>query len=147
MKMHPLQRNRNLICLFGPSGCGKTRLLRSMEERLPPGRVLRTGAETIVEEMSGSCRQLKTLEFIEKYRAVENLLVDNLWVLAGRPATASWLAEILGTRRGPGQLTVLASDLSPQDWTGKSRKILKLLAAGEKVWLAPPPEMSPGIVV
>lgn len=132
----------NLICLFGPSGCGKTRLLRAMEESLPPRRALRVGAEAIVQDLLTSSRQAKVTECLERYRTVENLLVDNLWVLAGKPATAAWIAQILRDRQNSGHLTVLASDLSPTDWVGKSEPVSELLNGGEKVWLAPGSEVT-----
>lgn len=132
-----MKQNPHLICLFGPSGCGKTRLLQVMEETFPTKRVLHLGAESLVQDLLLASRQAKMTEHLEGYRRVENLLVDNLWVLAGKPATAAWIAEILLDRQAPGQLTVVASDLSIADWAGKSESIAELLVGGEKIWLAP----------
>jgi chromosomal replication initiation ATPase DnaA len=110
-----------------------------MEESFPTRRVLRLGAEDLL----AASRQAKVMEHLEGYRTVENLMVDNLWVLAGKPATAAWIAEILHDRQAPGQLTVVASDLSIADWAGKSESIAKLLVEGEMVWLAPASEVTP----
>jgi chromosomal replication initiation ATPase DnaA len=114
-----------------------------MEESFPTRRVLRLGAEALVQDLLAASRQAKVMEHLEGYRTVENLMVDNLWVLAGKPATAAWIAEILHDRQAPGQLTVVASDLSIADWAGKSESIAKLLVEGEMVWLAPASEVTP----
>ncbi len=138
-----MQQNSHLICLFGPSGCGKTRLLRIMQESFPTRRALRLGAEVLVEDLLAASRQSKVTECLQKYRTVENLLVDNLWVLTGKPATAAWIAELLHDRQAPGQLTVVASDLSIADWAGKSESIAELLAGGDKVRMVPVSEVTP----
>jgi chromosomal replication initiation ATPase DnaA len=114
-----------------------------MEESFPTRQTLRLGAEAIVQDLLADSRHEKLTERLEGYRTVENLLVDNLWVLAGKHATAAWVAELLHDRQAPGQLTVVASDLSIADWAGKSESIAKLLAGGEKVWLAPASEVAP----
>lgn len=46
-----------------------------------------------------------------KYAAIENLLVDNGWVLAGKPHAARMLGGLFRERGKSGKLTVVASDL------------------------------------
>ena len=125
----------DLICLYGPSGCGKTRLLRSMERALSGEGVLRTGAEEIIYKIAGSLRFETMAEFWRRYLAPENLLVDNLWVVDKKPATAGEICRVLSERQKAGKLTVLASDLSLHEWVARDRTVAQLLSKGRSVHL------------
>jgi chromosomal replication initiation ATPase DnaA len=124
-----------LICLYGASGSGKTRLLQAMENALSGDGVLLAGAESIVWEMVASLRYSELTEFRQKYLGVENLLVDNLWVLESRPVTAVEICRLLRERQEAGKLTVVASDLPEQEWSARNSKVAQLLAGGQCVQL------------
>ncbi len=124
-----------LICLYGPSGSGKTRLLRTMEKALSEEGALRTGAEEIIWKMADSIRFESMRAFCQRYLMPENLLVDNLWVLDKKPATADEICRILSERQKAGKLTVLASDLSLQQWAARGRAVAQLLSKGRTVQL------------
>lgn len=125
----------DLICLYGVSGSGKTRLLRAMENALSVEGVLRTGAETIIWEMTDSLRYAAMDAFRQKYLEVENLLVDNLWVLESKPLTAGEICRLLRERQATGKLTVVASDIPEQEWSARNSKVAQLLAGGQRVQL------------
>lgn len=125
----------SLLCLYGPSACGKTRLLYAMEEALGGAGVLRTGAEAILWEMTDSLRYAAMDAFRQKYLEVENLLVDNLWVLEGKPVIAGEVCRLLSERREAGKLTVVASDIPEREWRARDSKVAQLLAGGQRVVL------------
>ena len=125
----------SLICLYGPSACGKTRLLYGMEEALDGAGVLRTGTEVIIREMIDSLRDAAMNDFRRKYLEVENLLVDNLWVLARWPAAAEEICRLLRERQESGRLTVVASDMPEQVWCDRDRNVAQFLAGGKSVVL------------
>jgi chromosomal replication initiator protein len=127
--------NESLICLYGPSACGKTRLLYAMEEALGGAGVLRTGAEAIIREMTDSLRYAAMDAFRQKYLEVENLLVDNLWVLERQPVTADEICRLLRERQEAGRLTVVASDIPEQEWSDRNNKVAQFLAGGQSVVL------------
>jgi chromosomal replication initiation ATPase DnaA len=106
---------KNFLYLYGPTGAGKTRLLRVMEttlaEQRASGDVIRVGAETLVDELVSELPVQGLDRFFAKYVEVENLLVDNCWVLAQRPHAARMLVRLFRDRRSGGKLTVVASDL------------------------------------
>jgi chromosomal replication initiation ATPase DnaA len=70
-----------------------------------------------------------------KQLEVENLLLDNLWVLEGKPVTAGEMCSLLRERQGAGRLTVVASDILEQDWSARNSKVAQLLAGGQSVQL------------
>jgi chromosomal replication initiation ATPase DnaA len=106
---------KNFLYLYGPTGAGKTRLLRVMETTLAEkganGDVVRVGAEKLVDEMVSELPVQGLDRFFDRYAEVENLLVDNCWVLARKPHAARMLARLFRDRRSGGKLTVVASDL------------------------------------
>jgi chromosomal replication initiation ATPase DnaA len=107
---------KNFLYLYGPTGAGKTRLLRMMETTLAEqdagGDVVRVGAEKLVDEMVSELPIQGLDRFIARYAAIENLLVDNGWVLSRKPHAARMLARLFRDRRNGGKLTVVASDLA-----------------------------------
>lgn len=107
---------KNFLYLYGPTGAGKTRLLRVMEttlaEKGTSDDVVLVGAERLVDEMVSELPIQGLDRFIARYAAIENLLVDNGWVLSRKPHAARMLAQLFGDRRESRKLTVVASDLA-----------------------------------
>jgi chromosomal replication initiation ATPase DnaA len=106
---------KNFLYLYGPNGAGKTRLLQTMEatvaQRCAIGGVIRIGAESLIDEMVSELPVERLGRFFAKYVEVENLMVDNCWVLARRPHAARMFLRLLRARQNRGKLTVVASDL------------------------------------
>lgn len=129
--------HNKLLCLFGRSGSGKTRLMRSMINELSvtdsPGKAVLTGAESLAEEMIDALRLGKIESFSGKYLGLENLYIDNLWVLRNRPALAGELSQLINARRNAGRMTVLASEFSLEEWYTKNPVLAVLLASGKAV--------------
>jgi chromosomal replication initiation ATPase DnaA len=106
-----------------------------MEDALGGTGVLRTGTESIIWEMADSLRYAAMDAFRKKYLEVENLLVDNLWVLERRPIMSDEICRLLRERQEAGRLTVVVSDIPEQEWAGKNKKVAQLLADGQSVVL------------
>ncbi len=126
---------RSLVCLFGPSGSGKTRLLKTMEKVIGSENVLRAGVETLVWEMEAALRFEGMTKYRKKYLELENLLLDNFWVLEKKPATAAEICRLIRRRQEAGKLTVVASDLPEHHWAVRNSEVAQLLAAGQSVML------------
>lgn len=105
---------KNFLYLYGLTGAGKTRLLRMMETTLAEkgtnGDVVRVGAERLVDEMVSELPVQGLDRFFDRYTEIENLLVDNCWVLSRKPHASRMLARLFRDRRDRGKLTVVASD-------------------------------------
>lgn len=106
----------NLLFIYGTSGAGKTRLLMRINEALyGVQEVSRVGIEQILDEMVRSLALGTYSEFFSRYTKIRNLLVDNLWVLRSRPNAAKELEALIEARVAFGNLTVIASDLLPDE--------------------------------
>ena len=75
------------------------------------GGVIRIGAESLIDEMVSELPVDRLGRFFAKYVEVENLMVDNCWVLARRPQAARMFLRLFRARQNRGKLTVVASDL------------------------------------
>ena len=91
-------------------------LLRVMETTLAEQGgsedVVRVGAERLVDEMVSELPIQGLDRFFARYAEVENLMVDNGWVLSRKPHAARMLVRLFRDRRSGGKLTVVASDLA-----------------------------------
>jgi len=106
---------KNFLYIYGPNGAGKTRLLQTMEatvvQQCANREVIRIGAESLIDEMVSELPVESPGRFFAKYVEVENLMVDNCWVLARRPLAARMFLRLFRARQNRGKLTVVASDL------------------------------------
>jgi chromosomal replication initiation ATPase DnaA len=127
----------NLITLFGKNGSGKTRLLMTMEQSVLSGQVMRIGAETLIDDLvSGIRSQISTEVIFKPYRDIDTLLIDNLWVLVSLPHVSKTIRELVETRIANEQLTVLASDLTFDQWSARQPEMAGFLAGGRMAQLS-----------
>ena len=124
---------QNLICIYGATGSGKTRHLRIMEDILMRSGVMYIGVEEMISILIESVSNATVNTFRQKYLAVETLLIDNLWVLNGRPATAELLCQLISQRNINGKLTVIASETTRDEWLDRSDQITQLLSCGVNI--------------
>lgn len=129
--------HQNLLCLFGANGSGKTRLLQQVEALLADGEVLRTGADRIVADLVDDLSNCGSVSHVfDHLRAIDHLLIDNLWILASRPNTAAVVRDLVEARMAADRLTVLASDLTLEQWAVKQPDMATLLSNGAVVQLS-----------
>lgn len=109
---------RNPIFLYGPSRSGKTTLLQIIEDyfsRIKGVRVLRLDAEELAIELVKSVKNSRnTKEFYSKFLDYDALLVDNIWVLQGKPRTIEEIFHLFKTFIDKGKLLVMALDIAPE---------------------------------
>ncbi|MHB8708490.1 MAG: hypothetical protein ACYC9I_06410 [Desulfuromonadales bacterium] len=64
------------------------------------------------------------------------LLIDNLWILASRPNTATVVRDLVEARIAADRLTILASDLTLEQWAAKQPGMATLLSSGANIQLS-----------
>lgn len=132
---------KHFLYLYGQNGVGKTRLLQMMEatlaEQCESEGVIRTGAEKLVAEMVSELPLNEAGQFFDKYTEIENLMVDNYWVLAGKPHAARMLARLFRSRQNRGKLTVVALDIPLAKIDNEDEEIAELFADAMFINLGP----------
>lgn len=132
LKAHHRHRTnrRNPIFLYGPSRSGKTTILRVIEDYLSTIkgiRVFRLDAEDLVFELVKSIRNSgDTKGFYYKFHDYDALLIDNIWVLQGKPRTVEEIFNLFKTFIDKGKLLVIAWDIAPETLLQGAKTIKEL---------------------
>jgi chromosomal replication initiator protein len=107
----------NPLFLHGPPGLGKSHLLGAIAnyfgDQRPDLTVHHTTAERFTTEFVTALRLDGPERFKERYRNVDVLLVDDVQVIEGKPATEAEFVHTFNALHGTGKQIVLSSDRPP----------------------------------
>ncbi len=129
------------LFIHGACGVGKTHLLQGIARRMiergvasgtsvRPARVRYVNAEDFVGEFTLAIRKNATDKFRAKYRKLDLLCVDDVHLIAGKPATQQELVQTINaTELASGRLA-LASDSHPRQLGHMSDALVSRFMAG-----------------
>ena len=109
----------NPLFIFGGSGLGKTHLLHAIghavKQARPEAKVFYVPAERFTNEMIYSIQHAQTLNFRNKYRNVDVLLIDDIQFLAGKESTQEEFFYTFNALRDAHKQIVVTADKPPKD--------------------------------
>jgi chromosomal replication initiator protein len=109
----------NPLFIFGGSGLGKTHLLHaighSVRHSKPTAKVHYVPAERFTNEMIYAIQHAQTLQFRNKYRNVDVLLIDDIQFLAGKEGTQEEFFYTFNALRDAHKQIVVTADKPPKD--------------------------------
>jgi chromosomal replication initiator protein len=109
----------NPLFLWGGVGLGKTHLMLAVGNAMvaanPAVRVHYISSETFTNEMIFSIQHSKTMEFKNKYRSVDALLIDDIQFLAGKETTQEEFFHTFNALYDSGKQIILTSDRPPKE--------------------------------
>ena len=112
-------RSYNPLYIYGGVGLGKTHLMHAIGEYLdthsPQLRFTYISSERFMNEMINAIRYDRILEFRERYRSVDILLVDDIQFLAGKEGTQTEFFHTFNSLYDAQKQIVISSDCPPHE--------------------------------
>jgi chromosomal replication initiator protein len=108
----------NPLYIYGGVGLGKTHLMQAIGNRIASnGDITMTyvSSEAFMNEMINAIRFERTLEFKERYRNVDVLLIDDIQFLAGKERTQEEFFHTFNALYDAQKQIVITSDVPPRE--------------------------------
>ena len=107
----------NPLFIYGPSGLGKTHLLYAIANRIrekhPEFNIVYISSEQFTNELIVALREHKNLEFRQKYRNADLLLMDDVQFIGGKQSTEEEFFHTFNELFEAHKQIVLTSDRPP----------------------------------
>jgi chromosomal replication initiator protein len=111
-------RSYNPLFIYGGVGLGKTHLMRAIGQYVQTNTSLKLtyiSSERFMNEMINALRYDRVLEFRERYRSVDVLLVDDVQFLAGKEGTQTEFFHTFNALYDAQKQIVISSDCPPHE--------------------------------
>jgi chromosomal replication initiator protein len=109
----------NPLYIYGGVGLGKTHLMHAaghaIKERNRHLRISYTSAEKFMNELINAIRYNKTLDFREKYRSIDVLLIDDIQFMAAKERTQEEFFHTFNALYDKQKQIVITSDCPPRE--------------------------------
>lgn len=132
----------NPLFICGRSGSGKTHLLHAIGnaalESNPEMKVGYIHAERFYEGVALTYRKKAFAGFRSSLRELDLILLDDVQLLKDKPRSQEELASLIEALVRDNKQVVIASDVRPDALEGFSERLMRRLASGVSVHIAPP---------
>jgi chromosomal replication initiator protein len=126
--------NYNPLFIYGGVGLGKTHLAQAIGNlalaRKPALKVYYTAAEDLFLELIQAIEKNTRLDFKDKYRSLDLLLLDDIHYLVGKERLQEEVFYIFNSLHDAGSQIVFTSDRPPQDIPALEGRLASRLGSG-----------------
>lgn len=132
----------NPLVVYGATGLGKTHLAQAIGNYIirhnDRYRVLYTNSERFTMEFVNAIQNNKTNEFINFYRSIDVLIVDDIQFFSGKEKTQDNFFHTFNALHQAGKQLVLSSDRPPRDLKGVDDRLISRFQWGLTVDIQQP---------
>ena len=132
----------NPLIIYGDSGLGKTHLMKAIEHEVtknhPELKIIYTTGEAFINELVRALELKETVDFHEKYRNADILLVDDIQIIAGKERMQDEFFHTFNDLYNASKQIVLTSDVLPSNITKLQDRIATRLSLGVQADVQPP---------
>lgn len=124
----------NPLFLYGGVGLGKTHLMHAIGNHViscnPDAKVLYVSCEKFTTELVEAIRDKKTIEFKEKYRQLDLLLIDDVQFLSGKEAAQEEFFHTFNALFDAKKQIVMCSDRKPSEIQTLTDRLVSRMSKG-----------------
>ena len=135
-------REYNPLFIYGGVGLGKTHLLQATGNKVysqyPNLKILYTQTEEFLNEMIKSIQEYSTVQFKQKYREIDLLLIDDIHFLSGKERLQEEFFHTFNALFEAKKQIVITSDRPPKEISGLEDRVISRFHWGLMVDLQPP---------
>ena len=132
----------NPLVIYGDTGLGKTHLVQAIGNEImandPKTRALYTNSERFTNEFINAIQNNKASEFVNFYRSVDVLIVDDIQFFAGKEKTQDNFFHTFNALHQAGKQLVLTSDKPLRDLSDVDDRLLSRFQWGLTVDIQAP---------
>lgn len=132
----------NPLFIHGGVGLGKTHIMQAVgtevKRRLPRAKVFYVAAEKFMNEMIESIQRGTTLEFRERYRGLDVLLIDDIQFMSGKESTQEEFFHTFNSLYDSNKQVVVTSDRAPKDINDLAERLISRFNWGLVTDIQPP---------
>lgn len=124
----------NPLFLYGGVGLGKTHLMHAIGNHViscnPDAKVLYVSCEKFTTELVEAIRDKRTIEFKEKYRQLDLLLIDDVQFLSGKEAAQEEFFHTFNALFDAKKQIVMCSDRKPSEIQTLTDRLVSRMSKG-----------------
>src|SRR5258705_5055188 len=141
----------NPLFLYGGVGLGKTHLMHAIGHQVratkPSARIFFVSAEKFMNEMIYAIQHARTLEFKNRFRTADVLLLDDVQFLAGKESTQEEFFHTFNTLHDAHKQIGLTSDGPPNEMNAIEERLASRFTLGVVADLKAPDLDTPAAIV